>query len=850
MNNNTTLNKEINVIWQPNPGAQDLLLQCPIFEVLVEGNRSGGKSDALLMNFLQHVGKGYGAEWRGIIFRETYKNLEDIKIKSLKWFKQIFPKAIFNSSDYKWTFPKGEVLYFRYANRLDDYWNYHGHAYPFIGWEELTNWRTDELYLMMFSICRSSHPEIPKMIRSTCNPWGKGHFWVKKRFKITENQSCEVIEEKLENPNTKKEMIRERCYIHSSRSENKIFIDNDPEYEINLEQNKNPNIRKAWIEGSWDIVAGGMFDDVWDKEVHILPRINIPNTWYIDRSFDYGQSKPFSVGYWAMTDGSPISIIYKIKQLDGSYIEKLAQKTFPKGTLIRFWEWYGCQPNLENKGLRLTSKEIGRGIQKIEQHIKKAFNIIKINPGPGDSSIFDADHKNDSIAELLNEGYGNTRTNHIFVKADKSPGSRKRRWEKMRTMFKDALKFPMEDPGLFVTEDCKAFIRTVPILGRDDKDPDDINCFIAGTKVQTEKELKNIEDVTKKDLVYTPIGLCKVKKSICSGMSKTIKVTFSNGESLEGTPNHKIHVPGKGLIALKDLKINSTLEKVQWNKSKSMLAYKLNINYLSVFATIPFILFSSYLDKDILLNKKNKKVARNEIIEIIEKIRIVNISKEYKDNITDDFFKLYSDKCYNVSIKNISITSIENIKDKKTVYNLVTEKAGLYYANNILVSNTDEEDHCFTGDTKVITTKGKIAIKDLVNTKGKVLTDSGYQKYRNCRLVGENKKVIKLYFSDGMRIKCTPDHLFYTGQKWIRADAIRIKEDKFFLVKLKKNKQNLVHLIKRESISNEDVYCLTVPTHERFCIEHGIVVSNCADESGYRLLHRPMIQKSIKHSVG
>jgi len=33
----------------------------------------------------------------------------------------------------------------------------------------------------------------------------------------------------------------------------------------------------------------------------------------------------------------------------------------------------------------------------------------------------------------------------------------------------------MEEPGLFVFNTCRQFIRTVPVLPRCDKDPDDVN---------------------------------------------------------------------------------------------------------------------------------------------------------------------------------------------------------------------------------------------------------------------------------------------------------------------------------------------------------------------------------------
>ena len=46
--------------------------------MLYSGTRGPGKSDALLMDFLRHVGEGWGREWRGILFRSQHKDLNDI----------------------------------------------------------------------------------------------------------------------------------------------------------------------------------------------------------------------------------------------------------------------------------------------------------------------------------------------------------------------------------------------------------------------------------------------------------------------------------------------------------------------------------------------------------------------------------------------------------------------------------------------------------------------------------------------------------------------------------------------------------------------------------------------------
>lgn len=94
-------------MWQAQPGSQEAFLNSSsIFEVLYEGTRGPGKTDALLMAYARYVDCGFGAAWRGIIFRETYKQLQDLIAKSKRWFWQIWPDAKYNETDHRWTFPK------------------------------------------------------------------------------------------------------------------------------------------------------------------------------------------------------------------------------------------------------------------------------------------------------------------------------------------------------------------------------------------------------------------------------------------------------------------------------------------------------------------------------------------------------------------------------------------------------------------------------------------------------------------------------------------------------------------------------------------------------------------------
>ena len=150
-----TIKRKKKILWKCNRGGQWLFLASPHWQVLGDGDRGGGKTDALLMSYLKHVGRGYGPDWRGIIFRRTYPQLRDLIARSNRWIPTFFPGAKFNKTEREWVFPTGEVLIFSYINSLSDYEHYHGHAYPYIGFEELTSWPTSECFESMLSCSRT-----------------------------------------------------------------------------------------------------------------------------------------------------------------------------------------------------------------------------------------------------------------------------------------------------------------------------------------------------------------------------------------------------------------------------------------------------------------------------------------------------------------------------------------------------------------------------------------------------------------------------------------------------------------------------------------------------------------------
>lgn len=465
------------IIWEPLPGSQMLSLISPAQIILYHGSRGPGKTDAQLMRFRRHVGQGFGRHWRGVIFDREYKNLDDLVSKSMRWFPEFGDKCKFlaSKSDYKWVWPTGEELLFRAVKKDTDYWSYHGQEFPFIGWNELTKFPTDNLFEQMLSCNRSSflpdlndpeNPgEIPLLVFATCNPSGAGHNWVKRRF-IKVSPPGAIVKRRVNvfNPRTQKreDVLKTQTHLFGSYKENKYLA---PEYIAELESITDPNKKKAWLGGSWDVVAGGMFDDVWTHNVHVISPFEIPPSWKINRSFDYGKSKPFSVGWWAESPGGDVLLP-----------DKTCRRTV-KGDLFRIGEWYGCDENKSNKGLNLLASEIAAGI--IEREISMGIHM-RVVPGPADNAIWSVDDGNciavNMARPVMIDGVGFRGVS--WTRSDKSPGSRKAGWEKIKKYLKAAIPDitgNRREPGLFVFNTCKSFISTFPVLPRDEDDLDDVD---------------------------------------------------------------------------------------------------------------------------------------------------------------------------------------------------------------------------------------------------------------------------------------------------------------------------------------------------------------------------------------
>lgn len=410
-------------------------------------------SVCLLADYLQHVNMGFGMDWSGVIFRQSYPQLQDFISVTKKWIPRIFPTAKYNGSDHMWTFEAGETLLLRYVRTLDDYESYHGWQKAFVGFEELSLWPLPDLYLKLMSINRCPNKYVPLKYRSTTNPGGPGCQWLKSRF-IDVMPQCTIFTDNHG---------QTRCHIQGDLIENTILMDADPLYReklLALTQD-DENLRKAWVYGSWDIIAGGALLEVWHPKRQQFDEFDIPKTWSIYRGFDWGSSKPWAVLYFAVCNGEqPSSFTSSVLQAAG------ALPYFTKESVIVIDEIYGWD-GTANTGDKATSQEIAQRVLAKDAEIYNTYGI-KVQPSTADTAIWDVRDGTSIAMNMHSHGVDWTRSY-------KGTGSRVSGLSLMRQMLGASKRKELEAPGLYFFKKAVHTIRTLPLLQYDEKKPEDVD---------------------------------------------------------------------------------------------------------------------------------------------------------------------------------------------------------------------------------------------------------------------------------------------------------------------------------------------------------------------------------------
>lgn len=403
-------------------------------EVLYGGAAGGGKSKAIVMeafiDALEHPGI------HSYLFRKTYPELRDTLIKEAA---ASIPKEIgsYKAQTHDYCLINGSVLHFRYCRNIQDAYNYQGAEMHRLYIDELTHFTQDVYDYLKTRVRAPKKLNIKPRIRCATNPGGVGHGWVKARF-IDNRTPFEIEKDEIESKvlgYTKTVTVQ---YIPAYATDNPHLTD---DYIIELEQ-KPEALRKALLYGDWNVFEGQVFTEFAnDPEhykdrayTHVIEPFRIPKSWLIYRGFDWGYSKPFSVGWYTADED---------------------------GRVYRIREYYGCN-GVPNVGIKANPIDVAQKIREIEDTDEnlKGRNII----GIADPAIFSRDG-GESIADMMSR-----HPNYIgFNKGDHT-----RIAGKMQLHYR--LEFDEDGyPMFYVFNTCVNFIRTLPTLVYSTTDVEDVD---------------------------------------------------------------------------------------------------------------------------------------------------------------------------------------------------------------------------------------------------------------------------------------------------------------------------------------------------------------------------------------
>lgn len=383
------------------------------------GARGGGKSFAVRLKALLLCLTYPGI--RVMLVRRTYPELRQNHIIPMKELAAGI--GIYKETTKDMSFPNGSVISFRFCRYVPDLDKFQGTECDVLFIDEATQF-TEEMYDRMKACVRGVN-SYPKRIYLTCNPGGRGHGWVKRLF--------------IDRVPNAGESRDDYFFIRSLVTDNKALMEKDPSYVEKLEALP-PKLRRAWLEGDWNIFEGQFFEEFCDcpehyrdrRYTHVIEPFEIPRDWTIYRSFDFGYSKPFSCDWWAIDyEGRA----YLILQL------------------------YGCT-NTPNDGVKWDPDRIFSEIRRVETEHRwlRGKQIF----GVADPSIWDAS-RGDAIIEAADRHF-------VFFQ----PGDNKRLPGWMQCHYRlsfDENGYPM----VYFFSTCKDAIRTLPLLTYSERSPEDLD---------------------------------------------------------------------------------------------------------------------------------------------------------------------------------------------------------------------------------------------------------------------------------------------------------------------------------------------------------------------------------------
>ena len=375
--------------------------------VLFGGAAGGGKSFSLRWTLVWLLTRWAAKGHRNVrvgLFCEDYPALKERQLSKVEIeFPEWLGKMRTADHEYRLNpeFGSGTIAF----RNLDDPTKYQSSEFAAIAVDELTK---NDLNTFNFLRMRLRWPEVEDTrFFGATNPGGKGHQWVR-GFWIDRSFPTEM-----------EHLKDEFAFVQSKAKDNPHLAESYIDGLRSLPE----HLRKAYLEGSWDIFEGQAFGE-WEYNRHTEEPFAIPASWMRFRSMDWGFSKPYSV-HWHAVDED--------------------------GVIHTYRELYGCRDGVPDVGTQETADAVAERVALLEKG-------EPISYGVADPAIWSKTGVGPSIAEEF------TRKGVHWMPAD---NNRLAGWNQIHKRLRDG--------SWKIFRTCRHLIRTLPALTFDPFKVEDVN---------------------------------------------------------------------------------------------------------------------------------------------------------------------------------------------------------------------------------------------------------------------------------------------------------------------------------------------------------------------------------------
>ncbi|MEG1524927.1 MAG: phage terminase large subunit [Clostridia bacterium] len=373
------------------------------------GARGGGKSWAMRRKFVLLALHYEGLQL--LLLRRTLPELTENHVRPL--LTELSGFVNYNQTQRVFTFPNSSRICLGYCDLEKDIYRYQGQEYDVIGLEEATHFSEEQMQFM--TTCnRSVRTDFAPRMYYTCNPGGIGHGWVKRLFIDRTYRNCE--------------RGKDYVFIPARVTDNPVLMKNNPAYLETL-RNLPEHLRRAHLEGDWDVLAGQYFAE-FARNRHVVEPFSIPTDWRRFCAMDWGYNDPCAVLWFAVAPGGRVYVY---------------RESYERGVL---------------------SSRMAERIRSYTGNERIAYTVASPDAWQQRGIQQSGDIGGMCIAEVFEKG------GIPLLKAD---NTRVAGWQRVREYLAD-----MDDglPGLHIFSSCTNLIRTLPMLTYDEHFPEDVaaNC--------------------------------------------------------------------------------------------------------------------------------------------------------------------------------------------------------------------------------------------------------------------------------------------------------------------------------------------------------------------------------------